>query len=65
MANKKATYPEGFVSIESEFLLLTPDKASRLARHYLGLVQILREIAGEPILETGTQRRKEERGRAS
>jgi hypothetical protein len=51
--------------LEAELLLLTPEKASRLARHYLGLVQILREIAGEPPIETGAQRRKEERVRTS
>ena len=47
------------IAIEAEILLLTPERASRLARHYLGLVQILREIAGEPPVETGTQRRKD------
>lgn len=59
MESAKVAYSENFASIEVELLSLTPDRASKLARHYLGLVQILREIAGEPPVETGAQRRKD------
>lgn len=59
MEPTKVVYSENFVSVEVELLSLTPDRASKLARHYLGLVQILREIAGEPPVETGAQRRKD------
>lgn len=58
MESAKVVHLENLASLETELFLLTPEKASRLARHYLGLVQILREIAGESPVETGTQRRK-------
>ena len=46
-------------AIEESIIRLTPSQASRLARHYLGLAHLFREIAGEPPLETSSQRRKE------
>lgn len=44
---------------EESIIRLTPSQASRLARHYLNLAQTLREIAGEPPIETNSQKRKE------
>lgn len=47
---------------EENTICLTPAQASRLARYYLGLAHLFRELAGEAPIETPSQQRKE-RGR--
>ena len=43
--------------LEEAIVSITPSQASRLARHYLSLAQVFREIAGEPAIETKSQQR--------
>lgn len=46
-------------AIEENTICLTPSQASRLARHYLGLAHLFREIAGELPREVTEQARSE------